>query len=181
MKQEEEIIPLKGNIPEGVAGPERIYWELLDTVPDPEIPVLSVVDLGIVTDLKVEESGEVRVVLTPTFAACPALKWMEKQVSEALLGGGATKVTVETRFEVPWTSDRISEAGREKIRQFGLAPPPRRQPGCVGPDLEALALAACPRCGSANTTMKSPFGPTLCRSLHYCFDCLEAFEQFKQV
>jgi ring-1,2-phenylacetyl-CoA epoxidase subunit PaaD len=170
---------LKGNIPEGLSLPLRHYWELLDRVPDPEIPVISVVDLGIVTRLTVEEDGAVRVVLTPTFAGCPALRWMEKTVQEALIGAGASVVEVQTTFENPWTSERISEAGREKIRNFGLAPPPRFRPGCAGPDLDALAQATCPRCGSQNTSMKSPFGPTLCRSLHYCFDCLEAFEQFK--
>jgi ring-1,2-phenylacetyl-CoA epoxidase subunit PaaD len=151
----------------------------LDQVPDPEIPAISVVDLGIVTRVTVEDNGAVQVILTPTFAGCPALKWMEKTVREALLEAGAPEVEVQTTFENPWTSERISESGREKIRNFGLAPPPRRRPGCVGPDLEALAHAVCPRCGSENTSMKSPFGPTLCRSLHYCFDCLEAFEQFK--
>ncbi|MBM3936189.1 MAG: phenylacetate-CoA oxygenase subunit PaaJ [Sphingomonadales bacterium] len=170
---------LKGNIPDGLTLELRRYWEVLDGVPDPEIPVISVVDLGIVTRLTVAEDGAVRVILTPTFAGCPALRWMEKTVQEALLEAGASVVEVQTTFENPWTSERISEAGREKIRNFGLAPPPRRRPGCSGPDLDALARAACPRCGSENTSMKSPFGPTLCRSLHYCFDCLEAFEQFK--
>lgn len=148
----------------------------LEAVMDPEIPVLSVVDLGIITGVEIDEN-RVKVNMTPTFSGCPALKLMEKQVKEAVESLGV-QAEVVTNFDVAWSSNRISEKGREIIKNFGLAPPPKHT---GNPDFEAMRHTACPYCGSENTSMKSPFGPTLCRSLHYCFDCLQAFEQFKPV
>jgi ring-1,2-phenylacetyl-CoA epoxidase subunit PaaD len=103
---------------------------------------------------------------------------MEKQVGEAVEQLGYQHVQVETDFSVAWNSNRISDRGREIIREFGLAPPPKHN---GEPDLDRLQHTECPYCASANTTLKTPFGPTLCRSMHYCFDCLQAFEQFKPV
>jgi ring-1,2-phenylacetyl-CoA epoxidase subunit PaaD len=148
------------------------------TVMDPEIPVLSVIDLGIITDVLLDENRKVRVLMTPTFSGCPAIKLMEKQVRDAVLAVGYEEVEVETNFDVAWSSNRISDRGREIIKNFGLAPPPKYTDS---PDLEALRHTACPYCNSENTTLKTPFGPTLCRSMHYCYDCLQAFEQFKPV
>jgi ring-1,2-phenylacetyl-CoA epoxidase subunit PaaD len=151
--------------------------EAIATVMDPEIPVLSVVDLGIITDVVLEQ-GKVRVLMTPTFSGCPAIRLMEKQVKEAVEALGYTDVTVETNFDTTWSSNRISEKGREIIKNFGLAPPPKYE---GQPDLSLLQHTTCPHCNSENTTMKTPFGPTLCRSMHYCYDCLQAFEQFKPI
>jgi ring-1,2-phenylacetyl-CoA epoxidase subunit PaaD len=152
-------------------------WEAIATVMDPEIPVLSVVDLGIITEVALEE-GRVKVGMTPTFSGCPAIKLMEKQVKEAVEALGYSEVLVETNFDVSWSSNRISDKGREIIKNFGLAPPPKYTDQ---PDLAALVHTACPHCNSENTTLKTPFGPTLCRSMHYCYDCLQAFEQFKPI
>lgn len=152
-------------------------WEAISTVMDPEIPVLSVVDLGIITEVTLFD-GRVKVGMTPTFSGCPAIKLMEKQVKEAVESLGFTDVVVETNFDVSWSSNRISDKGREIIKNFGLAPPPKYKDQ---PDLTALAHTACPHCNSENTTLKTPFGPTLCRSMHYCYDCLQAFEQFKPI
>lgn len=153
-------------------------WDALHTVMDPEIPTLSVVDLGIITAVELSGNNSVSVRMTPTFTGCPAIRLLEKQVGEAVGLLGYRDVRVETDFSVTWNSNRISEKGREVIRNFGLAPPPRHN---GEPDLDRLKHTECPYCSSVNTTLKTPFGPTLCRSMHYCFDCLQAFEQFKPV
>jgi ring-1,2-phenylacetyl-CoA epoxidase subunit PaaD len=153
---------------------EQIYlW--LEEVKDPEIPVLSLVDLGVITNIKLD-SSKVKIELTPTFVGCPALDMMKNDIIEVLKRRGIEQVEVEVSFRETWTSDRISEKGKEALKKFGLAPPPSRQ---IFVDLEVLEHAACPRCDGTNTEMKSSFGPTLCRSIHYCHDCREAFEQFK--
>lgn len=159
-----------------VAIKESVY-ALLQEVKDPEIPVLSVVDLGIITDVAITDQS-ITVKMTPTFSGCPAIKLMEKQVKDAVETGLGIKTEVVTNFDVAWSTNRISEKGRAIIKAFGLAPPPKYK---NSPDLDQLRYTACPYCNSENTTMKSAFGPTLCRSLHYCFDCLQAFEQFKPV
>jgi len=149
---------------------------LLLEVMDPEIPTISLVDLGIVSDIKVV--GEhIDITLTPTFSGCPALKVMEELVLEKLKPLNK-EVTVKTTFEKPWNTDMITEHGRAMLPKHGLAPPPKHN-GYL--ELDILSDTPCPYCGSRNTDMKSPFGPTLCRSLHYCKNCLQAFEQFKPV
>jgi len=151
----------------------------LKEVKDPEIPPISIVDLGIVTKINVSESNDVHVTLTPTFAGCPALKIMEELVKARLEKEEALgKITVETSFETTWTTDLISEEGREALLKHGLAPP-KQNVGYM--ELDVLSDTPCPFCSSRNTTLKSPFGPTLCRSLHYCNNCLQAFEGFKPV
>lgn len=167
------------NSPAGTPTPEisRI-WDAIAEVMDPEIPVLSVVDLGIITDVELQPNGEVTVRMTPTFSGCPAIRLMEKKVKDAVEALGYAQVDVATNFDTTWSSNRISDKGREIIKNFGLAPPPKYKDQ---PDLNLLQHTACPHCNSENTTMKTPFGPTLCRSMHYCYDCLQAFEQFKPI
>lgn len=151
----------------------------LKKVKDPEIPTISIVDLGIVTGIDITTNNDVHVTLTPTFAGCPALRMMENMVLEHL---GAIpelgKITVETSFDTTWTTDLITPEGHEAIKKHGLAPPKRN---CGTLTMELLEATNCPYCDSENTTMKSPFGPTLCRSLHYCNNCKQAFEGFKPV
>lgn len=157
-----------------IAGSDQIYlW--LEEVKDPEIPVLSLVDLGVITNVT-SDSGGVKIELTPTFVGCPALDMMKDEIISMLQAKGIKKVEVQVSFREIWTSDRISEKGKEALKKFGLAPPPSRQ---IFTDLEVLEHAVCPRCDGINTEMKSSFGPTLCRSIHFCHDCREAFEQFK--
>ena len=155
---------------------EQIYrW--LEEVKDPEIPVLSLVDLGVITE--VEVLGDVvKIEMTPTFVGCPALDYMKDEVKALLKNKGIEKVNVEVSYKKAWSSDLISEKGRAALKKYGFAPPPSAH---VFADLEILENAICPRCNSINTEMKSPFGPTLCRSIYYCHDCKEAFEQFKPV
>lgn len=147
---------------------------ILETVKDPEIPVLSLVDLGVITNVMVEGTNVV-VNMTPTFVGCPAMNYMKSEVETALLQHGF-EPRVEITFEKPWSSDLISEKGKAALKKYGLAPPPSNK---IFTDLEILETAICPRCDGSNTEMKSPFGPTLCRALYYCHDCKEAFEQFK--
>ncbi len=152
--------------------------EALQEVKDPEIPTISVVELGIVTNVIVNDSNNVSVTLTPTFAGCPALKVLEDLVRERILQLRVEKVEVKTNFDVQWNTNMISEKGREMLKKHGLAPPPLHN-GLV--QIDVLKYVKCPYCGSTNTELKTPFGPTLCRSLHYCNSCMQAFEQFKPV
>ncbi|WP_114778670.1 1,2-phenylacetyl-CoA epoxidase subunit PaaD [Botryobacter ruber] len=150
--------------------------ELLQEVKDPEIPVLSLVDLGVITDVDITEAGHVTVQMTPTFSGCPAMEYMKQEVEQSLERHGIRSHTVKMSFDKPWDSNKISERGRKALQEYGLAPPPKYD---LILDLDILDYATCPNCHSTNTTMRSPFGPTLCRSLHYCNDCRQMFEQFK--
>lgn len=156
---------------------ENIY-QWLEAVKDPEIPTLSMMDMGIITKVEVRGESDVYVEMTPTFTGCPAIKMMEGMVADRLKEMGVEKVEVVTTFDKPWNSNKLTERGLLCLKKHGLAPPPQHK-GEITEEL--LEHAACPFCGSRNTEMKSPFGPTLCRSLHYCNNCLQAFEQFKPV
>ncbi len=153
---------------------EKVY-EWLEAVKDPEIPVLSLVDLGVITDLQIQ-NNDITVTLTPTFVGCPALDMMKSEIEKVLHEHGVEKVIVDVSFSKPWSSDMISAKGKLALKQFGLAPPPA---GNLLTDLDILEHAICPRCNGDNTELRNAFGPTLCRSIHYCFACREAFEQFK--
>lgn len=153
---------------------EQVYtW--LEEVKDPEIPVLSLVDLGVITDVRVA-SDSVHIEMTPTFVGCPALDFMKQEILEVMDTHGVKRVTIDVSFRKPWNSDLISEKGREALKKFGLAPPPAR---ALFTELDVLEHAVCPRCNGTDTELKNTFGPTLCRSIHYCNACREAFEQFK--
>lgn len=153
---------------------EQVYtW--LEEVKDPEIPVLSLVDLGVITDVEITDK-EVRIEMTPTFVGCPALDFMKAEINEVMEKHGVKNTTIEVTFRKPWTSDLISEKGKQALKKFGLAPPPSRE---LFTELEVLEHAICPRCEGTDTDLKNTFGPTLCRSIHYCNTCKEAFEQFK--
>jgi ring-1,2-phenylacetyl-CoA epoxidase subunit PaaD len=162
---------------------ETEVWEALAEVPDPEIPVVSVVDLGLVH--AVELDGErLRVELLPTFVGCPALELIRRSVAERL-AGLAPRVEVEMTFAVPWTSDRITEEGRRKLHDSGFAPPaPTGATGGARPLFATIPVrptATCPFCGSTDTNLENLFGPTLCRTLFWCNRCRQPFEQFKAV
>ena len=135
-------------------------------VTDPEIPTISIVDLGVVHRADVGSDGTIRVELLPTFVGCPAIELIRSEVYERLQSFGRP-VEVGVSFEIPWTSDRISPQGREQLRQSGFAPP------------GDLAAVHCPYCDSPRVAMDSIFGPTLCRSLFYCRECRQPFEAFK--
>lgn len=162
---------------------EDAIWAALSEIPDPEIPAIGLVDLGVIGEVAVEEGGSVRVQLLPTFVGCPAIGVMQERIVERLVTSGlADEVTVDLGFDPPWTSDRISEHGRERLRASGFAPPAPAGPALIGlEELAVMPVAECPYCGSRNTTMDNPFGPTLCRAIYHCDDCRQPFEQFKRV
>lgn len=149
----------------------------LDTVTDPEIPVITIAEMGMIAGVRLEDDGVV-VDMTPTFAGCPALDVIRSEIVAAIKASGEPKVTVHVVYDPPWTSDRISEAGRRKLKEFGLAPPGQRCGGHGDVDLEQVP---CPLCDSIETDLESIFGPTLCRSMHYCRHCRQSFEHFKPV
>jgi ring-1,2-phenylacetyl-CoA epoxidase subunit PaaD len=158
---------------------EEQVWDALGQIEDPEIPVISVVDLGVVRDVRVAD-GRVHVEFTPTFLGCPALEVMRAQMSAKIaeLGG---EPDVEVISDDSWSTDRITPAGREKLRAAGFAPPAPREAGA--PTLVQLESNAfrCPYCGSSDTALENIFGPTPCRSLRYCRSCKQPFEQFKTI
>ena len=154
-----------------------IVLKWLEEVKDPEIPVLSLVDLGVITSVDVDKEN-VRIVMTPTFVGCPALDMMKSEITEVLQKHGVKQVDIDVSFSSPWNSDKISEKGKQALKKFGLAPPPSMS---LIQDLDVLEHVACPRCNGTDTELKNAFGPTLCRSIHYCNTCREAFEQFKPV
>ena len=147
----------------------------LSEVADPEIPVLSITDLGIVRDVSVND--EVTVALAPTYSGCPATEVIEKSVVDALHRHGVAAVSIERVLSPPWTTDWISNEGREKLRAYGIAPPEH------GASKRELLLGdrriACPQCNSQNTEVVSEFGSTACKAAYKCSDCLEPFEYFK--
>jgi ring-1,2-phenylacetyl-CoA epoxidase subunit PaaD len=158
---------------------EKQVWDALAEVPDPEIPVISVVDLGVVRGVRVDD-GRVHVEFTPTFLGCPALEVMRSQMAERIAALGA-EPEIEVVLDDSWSTDRITPEGREKLRAAGFAPPTPREAG--GPQLVQLQSNGfrCPYCGSRDTALENIFGPTPCRSLRYCRSCRQPFEQFKTI
>jgi ring-1,2-phenylacetyl-CoA epoxidase subunit PaaD len=154
-------------------------WDALAEIPDPEIPVISLVDLGVIRDVRVD--GEhVRVEFTPTFLGCPALEVMRDAMAERVRELGA-EPDVRVITDDSWSTDRITPAGREKLRASGFAPPAPRE--ASAPTLVQLqsAVFRCPYCGSTDTRLENIFGPTPCRSVRYCSSCRQPFEQFKTI
>jgi ring-1,2-phenylacetyl-CoA epoxidase subunit PaaD len=158
----------------------------LQEVKDPEIPKLSVLELGMITGIEFNDAGVLTVKMTPTFAACPAINYIQQDIKKCLeqFAGDhpeykITDTAVKVNYDVQWTSDRVTETGRKKLKEFGLTPPPAARQKKI--DKDTFEKVECPNCGSENTTMKSSFGSTLCRAIHYCKDCKEGFEQFKPV
>jgi ring-1,2-phenylacetyl-CoA epoxidase subunit PaaD len=149
-----------------------VVWDVLGTVMDPEVPALSVVDLGIVRDVDVDADGTVTVSITPTYSGCPAMHVIEDDIVAALHDAGWPKVNVRTVFSPAWTTDWIGPDARAKLEAYGIA----------APTLVPLQRrVACPFCGSRETTMRSEFGPTACKSVMYCNTCLQPFELFKAI
>ena len=160
-----------------VAFREAEIWQALNEVKDPELPLISVVELGIVRDVLQDAEGGVVVKMTPTFSGCPALAVMQRDIETAVKNLGFEQVTVKTVLHPPWTSDWIKDTAREKLKTLNISPPLRH-----GGDMTTVAfldVAECPRCGSKNSVLKNAFGPTLCKSVWYCQECQDAFEQFK--
>lgn len=159
-------------------------WEIAASVLDPEVPVLTIEDLGILRDVEADGSGRVTVVITPTYSGCPAIDAIRRDLLEAFAGAGYRDVEVELTLSPAWTTDWMTEQGRRKLEEFGIAPPGPRgsssstASGTSGPVDLALSVR-CPRCGSPDTRELSRFGSTACKSLWVCRACAEPFDHFK--
>ena len=154
-------------------------WAALDEIPDPEIPVISLVDLGVIQDVSVS-GAHVRVTFTPTFMGCPALDTMRRAIAEQIEALGA-EAEIDVVLDDSWSTDRISGAGREKLRMAGFAPPPARAAGPTTLLQLERSGHRCPYCDSPDTRLENIFGPTPCRSLRYCNTFRQPFEQFKTI
>jgi ring-1,2-phenylacetyl-CoA epoxidase subunit PaaD len=153
---------------------------VLDEVMDPEVPVLSVVELGIVRDVEVADD-RVTVTVTPTYSGCPAMHAIEQDIQQALLARGATSVAVRVSYTPAWTTDWVPAEAREKLRAYGIAPPgPADQSALVTLGRRRTAVR-CPYCGSAETELRSEFGSTACKAIHACRACRQPFEEFKAI
>ncbi len=151
-------------------------WELMEEVYDPEIPVLSVIDLGIIRDIKIDDN-EIKVFITPTYSGCPAMDVIAMNIRMALLQNGITNIKITQQLSPAWTTDWMSEKGKQKLTSYGIAPP-------VGKTfdkkyLEEGITVECPQCHSADTKLLSQFGSTSCKALYQCNVCLEPFDYFK--
>lgn len=159
---------------------QSAVWDALAEVMDPEIPAVSVVDMGMIKSISVENS-RAEVDVLPTFTGCPAVPMIREDVESAVADvEGIDEVRVEFSYDPPWTTDRITDEGRRKLEEFGLAPPTGKGPVLVT-EIGLPTVAVCPFCGSRNTRNENPFGPTPCRALYYCEECRNPFEQFKPV
>ena len=153
-------------------------WQLLGTVPDPEVPVLSVVDLGIIRNVEIK-NDTIRVTITPTYSGCPAMDVISMQIRMTLMENGVQDVVIETALSPAWTTDWMSEAGKQKLKAYGIAPPTIRQQVCHTDLFQQEEAIECPLCGSYNTRMISQFGSTACKALYQCNNCMEPFDYFK--
>jgi ring-1,2-phenylacetyl-CoA epoxidase subunit PaaD len=154
-------------------------FDILQTVPDPEIPVISVVELGVVREVEVTDDG-VTVTMTPTYSGCPAMKEMEADVRTALAERGVANVDVRMVLAPAWTTDWIGPEAREKLREYGIAPPGKAEAtGGFVTLTRAQPAVECPWCGSHDTRLQSEFGSTACKAIHVCNACREPFDAFK--
>jgi ring-1,2-phenylacetyl-CoA epoxidase subunit PaaD len=158
---------------------ERVL-EVLNEVMDPEVPVISVVELGIVRDVAVA-GNRVKVTVTPTYSGCPAMTVIEDDIRSALLAAGAGFVAVETTYSPAWTTDWIGAEAKEKLRAYGIAPPGPAEAGELITLTRRQVAVACPFCGSTSTRLQSEFGSTACKAIHVCDACRQPFDEFKAI
>ena len=153
-------------------------WSLLETVTDPEVPVLSVIDLGIIRDIKLS-NDEAEVIITPTYSGCPAMDVISMNIKMALLSHGFKNVKITSVLSPAWTTDWMSDEGKLKLKEYGIAPPNPKQQVCDEKVFAAAETVQCPHCDSYHTHRISEFGSTACKALYVCDDCKEPFDYFK--
>jgi ring-1,2-phenylacetyl-CoA epoxidase subunit PaaD len=158
--------------------------DILEEVHDPEIPVLSIADLGILRDVIIEgqdlgKQTKIRVIITPTYSGCPAMDMIRKQIHFELIANGYPNAVVESQLSPAWTTDWISESGKQKLKAFGIAPPNPTQQVCQTRLFQHEEAIQCPRCNSYHTQLISQFGSTPCKAHYRCLDCEEPFDYFK--
>jgi len=168
-----------GSAESRISAAEARVMEALRDIKDPEVPVIDIVELGVVRGASID-GDRVTVRLTPTYSGCPALQLMERQIVETLRGLGWAEVRVERVYSPAWTTDWMSAEAREKLRVYGIAPPGRAEQELV-PLGRPPRPVPCPFCGSSNTTRESEFGATACKSIHVCHACRQPFEHFKAI
>jgi ring-1,2-phenylacetyl-CoA epoxidase subunit PaaD len=162
----------------------KAIWGLLEEVKDPEVPVLSILDLGIVRDVQITPSispqgtPDIRLIITPTYSGCPAMDVINMDIRLKLIEKGYRNVIIEQQLSPAWTTDWMTDAGRQKLAAYGIAPPNPKQQFCVD-DMFADEAVQCPRCQSHHTEIISRFASTACKSMYRCLDCKEAFDYFK--
>lgn len=156
---------------------EKDIWQLLEEVKDPEVPVLSVTDLGIVRSVKTE-NDKIDIIITPTYSGCPAMDVIAMDIRLKLIEKGYRNVSIQHRLSPAWTTDWMSEEGKQKLKAYGIAPPNPKQQFCKEEMFRQEAVQ-CPRCNSYHTELISQFGSTACKAMYRCLDCKEAFDYFK--
>lgn len=168
----------------GAAFSRQHVFELLASVLDPEVPVLNVVEMGIVRDAALDAQGSLQVTITPTYSGCPAMQVIEREILAALERAGFEKSTIKTVFAPPWTTEWMTEDARRKLREYGIAPPEHlgeqsaHQLVAISPKARKVS---CPFCNSIEVSLRSEFGATACKSLYYCASCCQPFEHFKAI
>lgn len=166
---------------------EKKIWSILETITDPEVPVLSILDLGIVRNIKLSQNslltgggdGGIEIVITPTYSGCPAMDMIAMNIRLALLENGFKNLKITTVLYPAWTTDWMSEEGKQKLKEYGIAPPNPRQQVCKNELFSPHEAVQCPQCNSYHTFRISEFGSTACKALYQCSDCKEPFDYFK--
>jgi ring-1,2-phenylacetyl-CoA epoxidase subunit PaaD len=156
---------------------EKQIWTILEEVKDPEIPVLSVIDLGIVRSVEAADD-HIKITITPTYSGCPAMDVISMDIRLKLIEKGYRNVSIQQQLSPAWTTDWMTEEGKQKLKAFGIAPPNPKQQFCSVEMFQQEAVQ-CPRCNSYHTQLISQFGSTACKSMYRCLDCKEAFDHFK--
>jgi len=156
---------------------EQDIWHLLEEVKDPEVPVLSIVDLGIVRRVSTEDD-QINITITPTYSGCPAMDVINMDIRLKLIEKGYRKINIQQSLSPAWTTDWMSDEGKRKLKAYGIAPPNQKQQFCTS-EMFAEEAVQCPRCSSYNTRLVSQFGSTACKAMYQCSDCKEAFDYFK--
>jgi ring-1,2-phenylacetyl-CoA epoxidase subunit PaaD len=170
-------------MPNGSSGNTKLtesrIWDILSEIPDPEIPVITILDLGVVRKVELLEDQAI-ITITPTYSGCPAMQRFESDIIEALEKEGFFNIKVPMIYDPAWTTDWISKEGRQKLKDYGIAPPEESSQDKKSLFMEEETVnVTCPRCNSKETTLVSQFGSTACKSLYKCDSCLESFEYFK--
>lgn len=153
-------------------------WEILASVTDPEIPVLTIIDLGIVRNVVINNE-EIEVIITPTYMGCPAMDMISMNIKAALFEQGYNNISIKNILSPAWTTDWMSEEGKQKLKAYGIAPPNPKQIVCTPNAFQEEEVVQCPKCNSYNTQLISRFGSTACKALYKCYHCHEPFEYFK--
>lgn len=157
---------------------EKKIWNLLANITDPEVPVLTILDLGIVRAVEITDTG-IDIVITPTYSGCPAMDMIATNIRMELLAAGYEKISVKNILSPAWTTEWMTQAGKEKLKAYGIAPPSDKQQVCSSGLFSPSEAIQCPQCNSYHTQRISEFGSTACKALYQCIDCREPFDYFK--